>query len=189
MTCETKDSRQPYSFAEFLQTVPAVEPRDDRRQYQAYLIKWFDDYYTNTADSIGVEKLSDDYEQVLKRLFIIFKNDPVFKEFGEINFNNTNEIRMLLPVFAEKLRKIAMYIVAKRESIKRTKLRASTVGSNQGVVLALYEYLLKTYTQDSALDRPVSNVTVIEALENLDDIKEVFSVEIQELYEKGDGGK
>lgn len=186
--CDFRDDKQPYSFAEFLRTVPAVEPQDDRRQYQAYLVKWFENYYADTADSVGVEKLNEDYQQVLKRLFILFKEDPVFKEFGDINFDNENEVNMLLPTFAQKLKKIALYVAAKRESIKRTKLRASTIGSNQGLEQALYEYLLKNFTDRGAVTSAASNVTVIGSLLPLDDVKEVFNVQVQELYEKGDGG-
>jgi len=177
--CSYEDEKQPFSFKEFLRKNPSIESRDDKVQYNGYLVSWFEAYYSDDDTDIN-----EDFKQILKRLFILFKDDPIFEEFGKIDFDGDVEMKILLPIFAQKLKKIALYFSAKRESIKKIKLHHNTVGSLQSIEASLYEYLLKNYTKREPLNSVMGNKTVLDSILEFADVKDNFSVKVEDLYSK-----
>ena len=176
---EALDLNQPLSFKNYLATNPSIEPRKDKEEYQQYLAEWFENQYQGIG---GMESLQNDYIQVLQRLYVFFQNDPEFVELGRIDWSNKTEISLAIPLFARKLKKIALYYISKRKKIKKTKTKNNTIGSKQGLEFNLREYLLENFTRRPDYTSVMTNRTVLENLSDLSEVSDSFGLDIEELW-------
>lgn len=171
------DRPTPLSYIEWIKNNIGIIPEDAQVQYEQYLTAFYRQKQTVTTDQLG--KLKDDYLNLVKRLSIIFKNDPEFSRFANINFDSPTELQLAIPYFAKKLREIALYYVNVRDNLKKTKLQYATIGSETGLERFVYNKLLDSF----ATNMPLGQTMDIGDSGDFIDIKDNLKIEIEELYE------
>lgn len=173
-----EDLYEPFTFQQWLQRNVGIIPNRTESQYSEYLRRW----YANQFSQVNrTQLISQDYTQLLNSLRLLF-DDSELERFKDVNFDNEHEVRMSIPVFASKLKEIALYYVQKRQSIKRAKLKYNMVGTAEAIEKVIYEHLLKTYT-----DRPMSSLSNPEiTIPQLQDVIPEFNIQVNELFDTTD---
>lgn len=175
------DSSTPYSYEEWVKRNFGITPDNTDIQYQNYLLRWYD----NKNQDLTQSTLREDYVNLLKRVSYIFKDDPNFRKFSTIDFDDNLQLKLAVPYYVKKLKEIALYYKNKRESIRRAKMKYNMVGSLNAVERTFYEYILKAFTKrDYVLNVP--SQTAWNAFQDLSAINTGFSIEIEELYDDTD---
>jgi len=95
------------------------------------------------------------------------------------DLDDETQLKIAIPVYAKKLKEIALYYQVKREEIKRLKLKYNTIGSLTGLERSLYEKLLSAFTKKPN-NISLPNTPALSSVSNS------FHIEIQELYDMHD---
>ena len=170
----------PLTYTTWLKYQENIIPDTTAELYTEYLHDW---YKSNTLLSNSSNSLKDNYIQLLKDLSFLFGANEQDEFLANLDYANDEEIIFAIPYFVKKLKDICKIFADKRESIKNAKLRYNLVGSSQGLEAMLYEYVLKTFTQDA---NNISQVPV-SALSNffpsLSSVSGNFFIELEELHD------
>ncbi len=175
------DATNPYPYKEWSKRFINLSPAISYQQYLQYLNEWYNHNYTS---SVLVNKLRSDYIEFLKELDIRFQiSQTSTKGWTEsIDFENDMDIDEAIPIFSQKLKEICIYLINKREAVKRAKLKYNMSGSNNAIEKLFYEYLLKAFTQRQyVLNVPES--TAWDTFPQLSSVNKNFSILIEELYD------
>lgn len=172
------DSQNPLSFIDWLNQHTAIHAGDEYREYNNYLKIW----YANKASSEETKStaIRNDYVAFLKELSLLFKDDPQFKYISDIDFDDNLDIEYAIPYFTKKIKEICFYLIAKRESAQKTKLKYNMVGSNQALEKLFYQYLLQAFTRKNTLIQ-VPEFSGVESLPELSAVGGSFKILIEEL--------
>jgi len=173
------DVTTPYTFLEWYKRNVGIIPGEEFKQYNEYLKNWYSNRYTpaNTVTSVRA-----DYISLLQQLALILKDEDDTAWMADINYNDNLELEDAIPFFARKLKEIAIYIVNKREALKRAKLKYNMVGTSNALEKLFYEYLLKAFTQkDFVVNVPEQEMWA--TFPELSAVKNGFQINIQELYD------
>ena len=179
------DSRQPYSFFEWSKKNVGIIPGKERTQYDQYLLKWYEDRDSDIVDATATVRA--DYIALLKQLSIAFRTDAEKELAVDINWDDIHEVEQIIPFYAKKLKEVAIYIINKREAVKKAKLKYNLVGSDSGLEALFYEYILKAFTKRSLTSSEhITNVlepSTLNIIPELSAINAKFDVRVQELYD------
>lgn len=139
------DYKHPYSFNEWHKRNSGLIYGEENAQYLSYLKDW---YLRNSKTDINAKlHIRNDYKSLLQQLSVIYKNEIDKSLFSDIDWNDNNDLIDIIPFYVEKLKKIAIYLANKRDSIKHAKLKYGMSGSKSALEKIFYEYLLKTFTK------------------------------------------
>jgi len=175
------DATNPYNYKDWSKRHINLTPSISYQQYLQYLNQWYNDNITSTT---LVNKLKTDYINFLKELDIRFQISQSSEKgwTEELDFTNDLDIDEAIPIFAQKLKEICIYLINKRQSISRAKLKYNMAGSNNAIEKLFYEYLLKAFTQRQyVLNVPES--TAWDTFPELSSVNKNFSISIEELYD------
>ncbi len=175
---ETSDVITPLNYHQWLRNNVSIIPDQAQQQYQTYLLNWYSN--KNQVTAVQSNKLKEDYISLLKRVSVLFKDDPEFERFTKIDFDSRTELAIAIPFYARKLKEIALYFASKRQDIKNTKLQYNLVGSSGGLERILSEHLLKAFTKNKTW---ISKQDVYSAVPELSTVNRGFSLEVEELYD------
>jgi hypothetical protein len=167
----------PLSYQKWIENNYAVIPEQATKQYEQYKFEIYKKKQQTISEAST--KIKDDYVAMIKQLSTVFRDDPEFTRFTEIDFESPTEVKIAIPFFARKLKEIALYYVTHRENLKNTKLHYSTIGSETGVERFLYNNLLSLFTRRK-LSTNRSNTVVTP---DLSAISDTFNIEIEELFD------
>ena len=173
------DLYTPYNFQDWKNRNFGLIPSKEFDQYISYLKAWYNSRYTPSTAS---KNLRNDYINLLKELTIVFEDDEDFKKLKDIDYNDNLALEDAIPVFVKKIREISIYLVNKRDAIKKTKLKYNMAGATQALEKIFYEYLLKAFTKRNY----VLNVPEQSAYNSFPDLSAIsngFNIQIQELYD------
>lgn len=175
------DKINPYSYKEWLALQSGNLNEDLQTLYVKYLKNW---YFINNTKAVKDKDIAkQEYLQLVKDISYLFNREERDRFLKDINYENPEELIYAIPYFAKKLKEIAKVLNAKRNSVKKAKLKYNLVGSNDGLNSLLYEYILKgfTQTQNSITQIPASRIKNL--FPSLSTIKNDFFIEIEELYD------
>lgn len=172
------DTIKPLNYHDWLKNNVAVIPDNAEQQYQKYLLSWYSS--KNQQSTINADSLKADYISLLKRVSVLFQNDPEFERFTKINFDSETDLRIAIPFYAKKIKEIALYFASKRNDIKKSKIQYNLIGSSNGLEKLLTDNILKAFTKNSA---HISKQEVFSVVPELSSISTDFSIEIEELYD------
>lgn len=185
---ETKiigDSRTPYSFTEWLERNIGLIPNKERKQYEQYLLNWYST--RSNIDILTANQVKQYYIDLLKQITLTFKTEAEEIWNTDIDFDNPLEVEQVIPFYAKKLKDVAIYLINKREAIKKAKLKYNTIGSNQSLERLFYEYLLKAFTKNKSpgneYTTTVTDLSVFTTLPELSSVSPQFQIEVEELYD------
>lgn len=173
------DYNNPYTFEQWYTRNTGIIPNQESKQYEEYLKNWYNSRYTpvNVATD-----LRNDYISFLKELTLILNKEDKTNWLVDINWNDPLEVEQAIPFYAKKLKEIAIYLVNKRDAMKKTKLKYSMSGATQALEKLFYEHLLKAFTQrDYVLNVPDQDIFT--QFPYLSDVKDGFQIELEELYD------
>lgn len=174
-----EDYNNPFTFEEWYNRNIGIIPNQESRQYEEYLKNWYSTRYTPIDVATD---LKADYVSFLKELTLVLNKEDTTNWLVDINWDDELEVEQAIPFFAKKLKEIAIYLVNKRDALKKTKLKYSMSGATQALEKLFYEYLLKAFTQrDYVLNVPDQDVFT--QFPYLSDVKDNFQIRVEELYD------
>lgn len=174
------DTNTPYTYKEWVSRNSSLIAGEEYTQYNQYLNNWYDARYEKKEESTS--QLKEDYVSLIRQLQVIFENEDDLDWFSDIDFTDDLEIENAIPFYARKLKEIAIYLVNKRNSIKRAKLKYNLAGAYNSIERLFYEHLLKAFTKrDYVLNVPDDDV--YDTFPELSSVNSGFSIKIEELYD------
>ena len=185
----TNDSRgdvnTPYSFTEWIARNTGVIPGKEKKQYDDYLASWYD--VNKNVPIVNADRIKEDYINLVKQISLIFQNEAEASWAVDINFDDPLEVEQVIPFYARKLKEIAIYLINKREAIKKAKLKYNLAGNREAIENLFYEYLLKAFTKRKLVANEyltnVTDVSVLNILPELSAVSQTFQIQIEELYD------
>lgn len=173
---------KPYSYNEWLQHNSGVVFEESADLYNQYITKWYKNSATTSNQTI--DNIKQEYINLLKELTYFFNEEEKNLFLKDINFNNDIEIIYAIPFFVKKLKEIALTISKKRESLKKTKQKYTSIGSTESIENILYEYILNAHTQSSTTTQ-IAISSLGSTFPELSAVQDNFSIEIEEIYDTG----
>jgi hypothetical protein len=178
------DSNSPFTFKEWIERNVGVLPGKEVLQYENYVKQW----YANKTEEVPTStSVKEDYINLLKQLTIAFKSEADVLQVSNINFDDPDEIEQVIPFYATKLKEIAIYLINKREAIRRAKLKYNMTGTYSALERIFYEYLLKAFTKRQFPGNEyITNITDVSVFNNVPELSAVrnnFQIIVEELYD------
>lgn len=167
------------SFQEWAKLNVGIPAQSLFQQYELYVLNSQLKKQKSITDSYS---LKSEYIDLLKKLKVIFKNDEEFDRLTNINFDDSQELSLVIPFYARKLKEIAIYYSKQREQLKKTKLKYSLVGSTNAIEKILYEYLLNAFTKRDNYPS-IQNKIALNSIPELSAISDDFKIEVEELFD------
>lgn len=170
------------SFKDWNASNPSIPFNKRLEKYDLYL-------KTRLVDEVVVlegeqmKELSDMYKSFLRRITVIYKDDPEVIQLNGIDLDDPEQLISAIPIFANKIRDIALFYSKKRRLLGDKKVELSTKGSVKSLELAIKglfieKYSLNTDYQDPTLD----DIEVLEGIPQREEIVDNIDVEIVEKY-------
>lgn len=179
------DARAPYSYADWIQRNVGIVPGKEMEQYNEYILNWYEQRDIDNA--MLQASVKDDYIALIKQLSLVFRDEAEKSWASDIDFNDNLDLEQVIPFYARKLKEVAIYLINKRQAIKRAKLKYNTVGSREGLERLFYEYLLKAFTKKRFPGNEyltnVVELSVFNALPELSAASPRFQIFVEELYD------
>lgn len=186
-TISNDDSRTPFGFSDWYSRNVGVIPGKEKAQYEQYLLRWYSEREQNKTDA--TDQIQEDYTQLLEQISLVFHDEAEQDLAVDIDFTDRFELEQALPFYTRKLKEIAIYLVNKREAIKRAKLKYNQTGVRNALEKLFYEYLLKAFTRrqfpGNEYITQVSDVNYVSALPFLSAVDN-FQILVEELYDNSE---
>lgn len=178
------DNDSPYTFKAWIERNTSILPGRERLQYENYVKDW----YRNKKQEIPTsESVKEDYINLIKQLTIAFKSESDAIWASDINFDDPNEIAQVIPFYATKLKEIAIYLINKREAVRRAKLKYNMTGTYAALERVFYEYLLKSFTKrrfpGDEYVTSITDVNILTSIPELSAVQSSFQIFVEELYD------
>ena len=175
------NTNNPYAYKDWVSIQSIDISQNSYGNYKTYLKSWYNNrnsFYTQTAKT-----LKENYIKLLKDLLYLFSDEEKNKFLKDIEFNNDEDIIYNIPYFVKKIKEISRVLLSKRESIKNSKTKYNSIGSNIGLENILYEFILKNLTKKENNITQIPTLEIQKYLPNLLDVKDNFYIEIEELHD------
>jgi len=176
------DTGNPYSFQQWKQYNSNIDAASQIAQYNAYLKSW----YANRANNPQVmyQYVKNLYINFLQQLGLSTRTPEEQAFFSSVNYSDDLDLQSAVQYFARKLKDVSRYIAGKRNNIGYSKLKYNLIGTNDYLETLFYSYILNVFTiKPDPSNVVITNGDLLQYLPNLEDIKDTFSVEIEELYD------
>ncbi len=178
------DLNSPYSFKEWVERSTGILPDQEKVQYENYVHQW----YINKKEEIPTStSVKEDYVNLLKQLTLAFKSEADAIWCSDIDFNNPEDLERVIPFYATKLKEIAIYLINKREAIRRARLKYNMSGTYSALERLFHEYLLKAFTKRTSIGNEyttnITDLSVLNAIPELSAVRNDFQIFVEELYD------
>lgn len=179
----TESQDVPMSFLEWNNRHVGIAFSEAEIQYRNYL----QSFYKNTekVQEEKINRLKNDYIDLIKKLQIIFQDDEEFERYKNIDVTSSTDLAIAIPLYARKLKDIALFYNKKRQELKDKKLEYNLVGSYDGLQRILYNNLVSKFSKNQRTAFVSENPLISQSPE-FSAIKEDFKIEIEELYDTND---
>lgn len=156
-----------------------------QKVYLDYLNDWYKNNSSKGSSYTIAENTRQQYIQLVKDLVYLFDDNEKDLFLSDIDYTKDEDLIYIIPYLAHKLKEISQLMLAKRESLKRSKTRDSLNGSNLGLENILYEYVLNNFTKKDYSYTKVPISSLVNMYPELSAVSEDFFIEVEELYDKG----
>ena len=174
------DNNAPFSYKDWYNSHQGIIPGQEFKQYNEYLINWYKTKSQTVTDTKLQLKLN--YLTLLNQLQLFFTNEEAENWYNKVNINNEKELLLSIPYFAKKLKDISLYYLQLRETIKKNRLKYNQIGTDDGIVQQLQDFLLTNYTQ-----KPNTSISIPSSIwrnvPELSAVKDSITIQIEELYD------
>jgi len=160
-----RDTITPLSFLDFITNTQAdYTPEEYSSFYSSYLQSWHSKQQGSVEEQ--KEQFKDYYRQFIKEIVINYTTETEKRFLEKINFNDSADLDVAIPFFANRLKDIALFYKKKRDEgkyvIDRNKLKGSKNGLEKAIFDNIYNFVFNT---EDSLD--TSNTDVIAAVTGL----------------------
>lgn len=133
MPCE--DLKSPYTFKEW-----SLRNRNlSHKDYEDYIKTWTAEKAVD--QTLGAFSYKRDlYISLLERLNVLFAEDPEIQRVKVTDFNDMEQIKCAIPIYAKKLYTIARYYNRRREHLKNAYKRYSMRNTKEYIENTMYNY-------------------------------------------------
>lgn len=132
------DINRPFPFREWYNRQTGLPTGQEYLKYNEYLASWYESR-RNEGISTGIDT-KNRYVEFLEMFGSIFDD-------MHIDTKNIDNIIDNIPEYTKKIKGILQYLIYKRESVKKSKLKYNMVGTAQSIERLFYEYILKAFTK------------------------------------------
>jgi len=144
--------------------------------YRQYIIAW------GQVKKIDKQKESDlvrdSYIQVLRDIVVNFSTEEEKRFVLNADFNDNNDLDIILPFFLRKIKNICLYYVDQREELKSASIQHNLRGSNLGI-----EFLIKKVIFDAARTSQIDLAPATFRFPPLSALASQVHVSVEELYD------
>jgi len=162
-TNDALDAVEPFSLFEYLQySRESVSPENQTANYNVYLRSWYAIHRTPAVQA--QENIKDIYINLLRDIALKFTTVEERRFLSNIDFNDTSDLAVALPFYAQKLKDICLYYSQKRDYLaivnQKNKSRGSAIGTEKEVYQLILDYLFGDDGKDNtfSLQIPLSTV-------------------------------
>jgi len=140
---KTSDVDQPYNLVEWIVSTSETfgTPDDYIKNHTLYVKRWYQT--KNTTRAVTRHKVVNNYVKFLKEVLLVHDNQEESRYLMNIDWEDTYDMDIAVPYFANRLRQVVLYVVEQREKIKFEKIRNSYRGSTSGVTKYVYDQIIE----------------------------------------------
>ncbi len=173
-------SLSPLSFKEWIDFYKGVIPGQEFRQYNEYLVEWYNDNSLKATSALTELQIS--YLFLLKQLQVFFQKKDLENWYVNIDISNEKELLLAIPYFAKKLKEISLYYLKLRSTIKDNQIKYKLVGTPEGTNQEVQDLVLTHFTKKPGFIQTIP-AEIWANVPELSSITEPISLEIEELYD------
>ena len=113
--------------------------------------KYYDEYVASTLTGVVSSALTDSvsykYREFLKKILIYITQTDVDNQrfLKNVNFNNKNDVSLILPYYVKRIKDIALYFRNKRTEMTNVKHKLNLDGSEEGFKRFIKRFYIKRY--------------------------------------------
>lgn len=170
----------PFSFKEWIDYYKGVIPGQEFRQYNEYLVEWYNDNSIKTTSALTDLQIS--YLFLLKQLQVFFQKKDLENWYVNIDISNEKELLLAIPYFAKKLKEISLYYLKLRNTIKDNQIKYKLVGTPEGTNQEVQDLVLTHFTRKPGFIQTIP-AEIWANVPELSSITEPINLEIEELYD------
>jgi len=147
--------------------------------YKSYVLAWskHKDKTQTETDTI----VRDSYIQVLREIVVNFSTEEERRFILNADFNNSQDLDIILPFFIKKLKNICLFYANSREEVKTASIQHNLKGSNLGV-----QNLVKKLIFDAARTNQIDYTQYTCSFPPVSAIARGLTVFVEELYDNTD---
>lgn len=162
-TNDALDAVEPFSLFEYLQySRESVSPENQTANYNVYLRSWY--AISRTPVDQAEENIKDIYINLLRDIALKFTTVEERRFLSNIDFNDTSNLAVALPFYAQKLRDICLYYSKKRDYLaivnQKNKSRGTANGAEKEVYQLILDYLFGDDGKDNVFSLQIALSTV-----------------------------
>ena len=139
-----RDNITPFSFLDFINYTQAdYSPEEYSSFYSSYLQNWYS--LQDISEEEQKTQFKDYYQQFIKEIVISYTTESEKRFLENIDFNNSADLDIAIPFFANRLKDIALFYKKRRDEgkyvIDRNKLKGSTTGVEKAIFDNIYNFI------------------------------------------------
>lgn len=172
----------PLSFGEWQQKYPRFATDDGQVGYNVYLKAWYQHH--PTIEQASRDQLKSQYIQLLQDLSYLFSKEETDLFLTDIDWTNKEDLILVVPLYARKLKEISQVLANKREHLKQAKQKYNLKSTELGLESLVYQFILNGFTKK---DYSLTQVPCASFRDNLPDLSAIsadFRVDLEELYDR-----
>lgn len=172
-----KDFREVFSFYDFLQNQETrLTPQQYNAAYKNYLNIWSE--VKKASESERVQLIKDRYVELLKDISLNYLSFEERRFLKLADFNDPNDLDIILPLYSKKIIDICKYHTEKREKTKQAANKNQERGTKNSVEYAVHDSVTDYVFlgDDDSLNYNFPKLNVDEIISTLD-------IEIEELID------
>jgi len=170
----------PLSFKEWIDFYKGVIPGQEYRQYNEYLVEWYNDSTVKATTTLTDLQIS--YLFLFKQLQVFFQKKDLENWYANIDISNEKELLLAIPYFAKKLKEVSLYYLKLRSNIKDNQIKYKLVGTPEGAKQEIQDFVLTNFTKKSGFIQTIP-AEIWANVPELSSITEPINIEIEELYD------
>jgi hypothetical protein len=171
------DGNEPLTFQAWLQYNNALytNANDFLLRYQSYLNNWYE--AKNTVKASRADITRSLYTTLINEIVLTFTSSDEKRFLKNIDVNNSRDLAVAIPFFAQKIKEICLYYSTLRDDVKTGSLRYNLKGSNLGVEKLIYNEISKSLETEDLTDLTRSLAI------SLSSIRDNMVVDVEDLYD------
>ena len=147
--------------------------------YRRYIIEWGKTKRINKQDERDL--IRDSYIQVLRDIVVNFSTEEEKRFVLNADFNDNNDLDIILPFFLRKLKSVCLFYVEEREELKTASIQHNLRGSNLGI-----KNLIKKVIFDAAKTSQIDFTPSTFQFPPVSALAAEVHVSVEELYDTYD---
>lgn len=170
------------NFKEWSAANPSI-PFDKRAEkYDEYLkLRLVNEVIVQEGEQL--EQTKEMYKSFLRRISVIYNDDPEIIQLSNVDLDDTEQLTSVIPIFANKIRDIALFYGKKRRELSDKKIELSTKGSVSSIEQSIRDLFLNRYSINTDYQDPtIDDLEVLSEIPNREDIINSLNINIVDKY-------